>query len=85
MINFKLKKFRVASSRSANSSLELLRAAGSSPNMQAENPDEIGVIYGSFRNAFWLYISPQDEKLVWKKPLPATPIGKHDKFPVQHS
>lgn len=69
--------FRVASSRSANSSLELLRAAGSSPNMQAENPDEIGVIYGSFRNAFWLYISPQDEKLVWKKPLPVTPIGKH--------
>ncbi|XP_059471674.1 uncharacterized protein LOC132194433 isoform X2 [Neocloeon triangulifer] len=66
---------KVASSRSANSSLELLRASGSSPNMQPENPDEIGVIYGSYRTAFWLYISPRDEKLVWKKPLPATPSG----------
>ncbi|CAB3380665.1 Hypothetical predicted protein [Cloeon dipterum] len=66
---------KVASSRSANSSLELLRAAGSSPNMQTENPDEIGVIYGSFRSTFWLYISPRDEKLVWKKPLPVTPVG----------
>ncbi|GLH04087.1 Regulator of G-protein signaling loco, partial [Gryllus bimaculatus] len=66
--------------RSTDASMEVLRAAASSPNVAArdaagsagdldeEEDEDIGVYAESYRSATWIYIGDSEEMHVWQKP-----------------
>ncbi|XP_023707190.1 uncharacterized protein LOC111864256 isoform X6 [Cryptotermes secundus] len=66
--------------RSTDASLEMLRAAGSSPNVMVHDTsmsdlaagegeeEDTGVYAESYKNATWIYIGDSEEMHVWQKP-----------------